>query len=115
MTGRDAGFATATPIHIDFKRVLLAGLRFRERKQVAIILRLRGQTVGVVQTGETFHRRERTLLRQQVINQRALIVVFWIRRALAHLRFKRSTSSTRLIANKTKNPILKNNSGLRSI
>src|SRR6187551_1857648 len=110
MTGRDAGFATAATIHIDFKRVLLAALRFRERNQVAIILRLRGQPVAVMQPRKPFHRRERALLCQQVINQRALIVAIWIGRALAHLRFKRSTSSTRLITNKTKNPILKNKS-----
>ena len=114
MTRRDAGFATAATIQINLKRVLLAGLRFRERNEVAIILRLRGNTAGGVELRKAIHRRERLLLGKQVINQRALIRIVGIGCARLHLLNNRK-SNTPLSASSTKNPILKNSSGLRSM
>jgi hypothetical protein len=80
VTGGDAGFAAAAFIEINFEAVLLAGGRFIERDQVAIVAGLGREGVLVVEGGEARDggtreagawrsREQRFLLREQFIDE----------------------------------------------
>ena len=64
-------FAARAGVKVHGKRILLAGLRFVERDEVAVVLGLRGKLVPLVLLGEALDCGQRALLGEQVVNQRA--------------------------------------------
>jgi hypothetical protein len=77
MAGADARFAAGTLIEIDFKCVLLARTRFRQRNQLAIMPReSRLAAVLVVPARESVGGGKIPLFIEQFIDQRPLSLLF---------------------------------------
>jgi hypothetical protein len=70
VTSADTSFAAGTFIKINRERVLLAGLWFRKRDKIAIILRLRRQFVLLVLARKALNGSQRLLFSQQFIHER---------------------------------------------